>query len=376
MSDAAVRPPFLEVAAVDLFLVALPLLEPFAASHGTETTRRVILVRLTGPDGLEGWGECPTLSAPTYTGEDTDGAWRVLRVGLAHDMVWGRGSAAAPQPAGAAHPMATAAVDEAVHDLFLRRLGVSLAALLGADADAVVSRAVIGRQPTLEDVVSRVARKVDAGHPAVKLKVGPGWDRQPVDAVRSTWPDLDVAADANGAYLDLADPALRALDAAGLTYLEQPLPATEPTAVVAAVDGLDTPVALDESIAGPAELDWFLAAARRPFLVNVKPARVGGIDPAVAVHDRLLDTDSGGFVGGMLETGVGRAAALAVAALPGFARPTDLGPSSQYFADDVTEPFALQAGGRLPVPTGPGIGVRPRPDRLAEVTEAHVRIER
>ena len=63
------------------------------------------------------------------------------------------------------------------------------------------------------------------------------------------------------------------------------------------------------------------------------------------------------FCGGMLETGIGRAAALAIASLPGLVLPTDLGPSSRYLVRDLTAPFDLDAAGCLTVPDGPGLGV-------------------
>jgi o-succinylbenzoate synthase len=60
----------------------------------------------------------------------------------------------------------------------------------------------------------------------------------------------------------------------------------------------------------------------------------------------------------MLETGIGRAANVALAALPGFTLPGDTSASDRYFHRDITAPFVLQDG-HLAVPTGPGIGVDP-----------------
>jgi O-succinylbenzoate synthase len=69
----------------------------------------------------------------------------------------------------------------------------------------------------------------------------------------------------------------------------------------------------------------------------------------------------------MLETGIGRAANVALAALPNFTLPGDTSASDRYFAADITEPFVLE-GGHLRVPVGPGIGVDPDPAALAAVT--------
>ena len=108
--------------------------------------------------------------------------------------------------------------------------------------------------------------------------------------------------------------------------------------------------------------------------VTIKPARLGGLVAARAAHDRCLDSGVAAKVGGLLETGVGRAAALAVAALPGFAWPADLSASDRYWREDITEPFELDSDGSLAVPTEPGLGVTVRSDVVAAATVWRERI--
>jgi O-succinylbenzoate synthase len=160
---------------------------------------------------------------------------------------------------------------------------------------------------------------------------------------------------------------LERLEALDLAYLEQPLPADRLVGSAGWAAASRTPVALDESVAGPGAAEAALALGAGSVL-NVKPARVGGIRAAVEVVAVARAAGAGWFVGGMLETGVGRAAALAVACLPGPAFPTDLGPSARYVADDLTEPLVADASGRVVPADGPGIGVTPRPDRLDACT--------
>ena len=102
-------------------------------------------------------------------------------------------------------------------------------------------------------------------------------------------------------------------------------------------------------------------------IVNIKPGRVGGYLEARRIHDVCVAHDVPVWCGGMLETGLGRAANLALAALPGFTLPGDTSASDRYYAEDVTEPFVLEDG-HLPVPTGPGIGIEPIPEILETVT--------
>lgn len=68
-----------------------------------------------------------------------------------------------------------------------------------------------------------------------------------------------------------------------------------------------------------------------------------------------------------METGLGRAANLALAALPGFTLPGDISASGRYYHQDITQPFVMEEG-RLRVPAGPGLGVDVDEAALREVT--------
>jgi O-succinylbenzoate synthase len=355
---------------VELRRVRLPLVRPMVASHGVERDRDVVLVAAGLADGSVGWGECSTLGRPTYTSEWTEAAWSVLRDELAPAALASRASDVV------GHPMAAASVSTAVLDAGLRSSSVNLASALGVvPGRAVPSTAVTGIQPTVDDLLRCVAVDLAAGHRSVKCKIRPGWDVEPLTAVRAAWPDLPLAADANGAYGRGDLDHLVSLDRLGLLYLEQPFPADELLVSAELVRSSGTPVALDESVTSVATVDVIVALAAASVL-SIKPARLGGIDEAARVASSAASRGLGAFVGGMLETGVGRAAALAVAGLAGCDLPTDLGPSSRYFPVDVTGPFSLDADGSLAVPTGPGIGVTPDADRLEAATVDHVVLTR
>jgi len=363
------------VAAIELLRIELPLVVPFAAAHGTESTRDVVLVRALGAEGHEGWGECPTLSQPTYTAEYTDGAWEVLQRDLVPAALSGR----LGLPGG--HPMASGAVELALLDLQLRRDGVGLVDAIGARAVPVPSRAVLGGRPSIDALVRGAADRLAGGHRALKIKIAPGWDLDPLRALRDAFPEVALSADANGSYglddLDTLRSIGELLGGGDGVHLEQPVAPDDLDASARVAAALATPISLDESIGSRADAEAALAmeAGR---IINVKPARLGGIRAAVEVADLLSAVEAtrhgaSGFVGGMLETGVGRAASLAVgchAALLGSA--ADLGPSSAYFDDDLTEPFVLDAEGCLVVPAGHGLGVTPRPDRLADTVVARL----
>ena len=357
---------------VDLHRVRLPLVTPLVSAHGTETERDVALVRVELDSGEVGWGECSTLARPTYTSEYTAGAWVMLRDELAPALLAGRRSDVV------GHPMAAAAVATALADADLRRVDRSLAEQLGRTLKAapratVPTCAVVGIAPSVDDTLAAVDAAQRQGVAMVKLKLRPSpRDVTAARAVRAAWPALPLAVDLNGSaglgHLDV----LAALDDLGLAYLEQPLPAADLVGSAVVSERLATPVALDESIASMADVAT-VARLGAASIVNVKPARLGGPIEAARVLRAAADHGLGAFCGGMLETGVGRAAALAVAAQPGCAVPTDLGPSDRYFRPDLTDAVVVDGRGEVVVPRGPGIGVVPDQARLDDVTVEHVR---
>nr|MDP9020772.1 o-succinylbenzoate synthase [Actinomycetota bacterium] len=233
--------------------------------------------------------------------------------------------------------------------LRLTAAGTTLPAWLGAVRERVPCGVAVGIAGSIDDLLAELAEHVDTGYRRVKLKVRPGWDVEPVRAVRATWPGLSLGVDANGAYRrsDL-EASLAGLDRCGLCEIEQPLPEDDLVGLAEVAAALETPVCLDESITSAALLEAALAlgAADR---VNLKPARVGGVGEALRIHDLARDRGVPLWVGGMLETGVGKAVNVALAALPGVTEPGDLPASDRWFAADVTEPWEVAPDGTMAV---------------------------
>jgi O-succinylbenzoate synthase len=222
---------------------------------------------------------------------------------------------------------------------------------------------------SVPELLDAVDRYVSQGYLRIKLKIEPGWDVVPVEAVRSRFGDgLLLQVDANTAYT-LADARhLARLDAFDLLLIEQPLPEDDIRGHAQLARVVATPICLDESITSArAAADAIALGATS--VVNVKPGRVGGYLEARRVHDVCAANGVPVWCGGMLETGLGRAANVALAALPNFTLPGDTSASDRYYARDITEPFVLRDG-HVAVPTGPGLGVLPDPEALADVTTA------
>jgi o-succinylbenzoate synthase len=355
---------------VELRRVRLPLVSPFRSAHGTERVREALLVRVRAPEA-EGWGECVAMSTAGYSEEDVERAHRVIADILAPRLlgVDVRAVDVVPRLAPVAgHPMAKAALEAAVLDAELRGSlsPVSLSRHLGGVRRRVPAGVAVGLHDTVDELLRAVGAYVDQGYPRVKLKIEPGRDVPFVAAVRRAHPEVLLQVDANESYsLDDAD-LLARLDDFDLLLVEQPLPRHDLAGHVALAARLRTPICLDESIGSAADAERALAAGACA-VVNVKPGRVGGLLEAVRVHDVCAAVGAGVWCGGMLETGVGRAANLALASLPGFTLPGDLSASDRYFARDVTPPFVLEDG-HLTVPSGPGLGVEPEPSALAALT--------
>ncbi|AYY12203.1 o-succinylbenzoate synthase [Actinobacteria bacterium YIM 96077] len=355
----------------ELRRVSMPLVAPFRTSFGVETERDILVARAVTPEA-EGWGECVAMREPLYSPEYVDGAVDVIRRFLAPPLL----DAADLHPQAVAgrlepvkgHQMAKAALEMAVLDAWLRARGESFGTHLGAVHDRVPAGVSVGIMDTVEQLLDVVEGYLDEGYLRIKLKIRPGWDVAPVRAVRERFGDVLLQVDANAAYT-LADArTLARLDGFDLLLIEQPLGEDDLRQHAELASLLRTPVCLDESIiSAKAAADAIALGAAR--VINIKPGRVGGYLEARRIHDLCRAHGVSVWCGGMLETGLGRAANVALAALPGFVLPGDTSASGRYYDEDITPPFVLE-NGYVRVPDGPGLGVEPIPDVLRERTTA------
>ncbi|TAK69946.1 MAG: o-succinylbenzoate synthase [Actinomycetota bacterium] len=365
----------MRVEAVELFRVSLPFREPLRLPTATWYERDTVLLRLRCSDGVEGWGEAAAPMAPFSNHEYTDGVIDVLRSFML-PVLWSVGdtvtatSLAAATAVFPAHPRARGALQQAVLDAELRRQGQSLAAHLGVVATRGVGKATVSlpADGQVDGVLQTVARFVDAGYRSIRIAIRPGWDLVPVAAVRSAWPDLTLSVDAWGAYPPEAIDTVAALDSFGLEHVEQPFAADELTAHAALAKRMQTPVMLDESVRslGTVRSVIALGAADK---ISAKPSGVGGIGHAVEVHDLCVQAGIPFVVNDMLQSGIGRSAALVLSGLPGCTA-SEICQGSMVFASDVTvrdEP----PDGVLRIPHTVGAAVHPEPDLLMTATRWH-----
>jgi O-succinylbenzoate synthase len=361
----------MRIEAIELREIQMAYRSPFETSFGREDTKACLLVRVLA-DGLEGWGEVPAGRAPLYNEETDDTAWTILEHFLIPPLL----GQAAPSPQAFArsvahirrHHMAKAGLEAALWDLEAQRRGVPLARALGGTRERFAVGVSQGIEPTIDDLLRRVGGYLDQGYRRIKIKIKPGWDLEPVRHLRDRFGDILLQVDANSAYVLDDAPVFEALDAFGLLLIEQPLAEDDLIDHAALQARLKTPICLDESIVHEraARAALRLGACR---VINIKQARIGGLGAAVAIHDLCQEQQVPVWCGGMLETGIGRAANMALCSLPNFTLPADLSASDRYFAEDLIEPpVRLNADGTITVPTGIGLGVHVVMDRVERHT--------
>lgn len=361
---------------INLYPILLPYVEPLKTSFGVDPYKAAVLVELITADGLTGWGEASVEAEPGYSAETVGTALHMLEYFLVPKLIGQTLHDATQVPAllrsvrGNHH--AKAGLEAAVWDALAQANGMRLtdyfAAHLGQESQGRATVGVsIGIQPTVEDTLAIIRKRLGQGYQRIKLKIAPGWDVELARGVRNALPGITLMLDANSAYT-LADvDHLKQLDAYDLLMIEQPLGHDDIYEHSKLQPQLDTAICLDESIktANDLRLALEIGACR---ILNLKPGRVGGFTESLELYRICQEQNLPLWIGGMLETGVGRAANLAFAALPGVTLPSDISATDRYYDPDLTEPaFVLNsADSTLTVPDGIGLGVVMQRERLEE----------
>jgi o-succinylbenzoate synthase len=351
--------------------IHLKLLSPFQTSFGTSDLRRILLVE-TDVDGISSWGESTAGENPFYCYETVETAWLIVR-----DYLWplvkGReiGSASEVWDLLApvrGHNMAKAGLEIAVWDAEAKLKSMPLWKLLGGTRAEIPCGVSIGIQPTTAGLIAKVEEALAAGYQRIKIKIKPGYDLEPVRALRERFPQIRLMVDANSAYRLEDAPLLKALDDYYLIMIEQPLGWDDIYSHAEIQRQIQTPICLDECIhdVENARAAIELAACK---IINIKLGRVGGHTSARRIHDLCQSRSIPVWCGGMLESGIGRAHNLAMSTLANFSLPGDVSASRRYWAEDVVSPeIEVTPQGTIRVPTAAGIGFEPRRDRIEKLT--------
>jgi O-succinylbenzoate synthase len=355
---------------IDLKVVRLPLVRVFETSSSRKDQITHILVRIE-VGGVVGWGECASPTDPYYCPETVETCWHMLKDFLAPAVI-GREWASIEELVAnyrlvKGNAFARAGLEMACWDALAKHQQEPLSHLLGGTRREIISGVSLSIERDTGRLIGMIEQYLGEGYRRIKLKIGPGHDVEVVRRVRERFPEVALQVDANSAYTldDIA--VLKRLDEFHLLLIEQPLAHDDIIDHARLQAALKTPVCLDESIhsADDARKALDLDACR---VINIKVSRLGGLREARRVHDLCRARGVPVWCGGMHEFGIGRAANVAIASLPGFTLPGDVSGSDKYYREDLVEPPILAAEGAIPVPRAPGIGVEPVEERITRQT--------
>lgn len=344
---------------------------PFTTSFGSVQEKRFLIVEVYDEQGNCGYGEGEAFEAPWYTEETTATCWHMIEDFLAplllnREISHPRDIRQFFKPIRR-NNMAKSAVECAVWDAYAKRIKQPLWQVLGGTRSAIKVGVSIGLQPTTQLLYEKIDRALAQGYGRVKVKIKPGKDVQLLETIRARYPYVPLMADANSAYT-LDDMALlQQLDQFHLMMIEQPLAADDILNHATLQRALKTPICLDESINS---YDDALTAIELGScgVINVKQARVGGLEEARRIHDLCVERGIDIWCGGMLEAGIGRAHAVALTSLAGFTMPGDTAGSEHYWHEDIITPTVNVESGYVHMQSAPGIGYDVDRDVLEKYT--------
>jgi O-succinylbenzoate synthase len=361
----------MQIDAIVMRELNLPLVRPFQTSFGVTKDRRVVLAEIHS-DGLVGWGECTAGEHPHFSEESVDSCWNVIVDELGPTL-----AAAEPENGGECprilnqvrgNRMAKATLENAIWDLEAQMAEVPLGRLLGGTRKVIPCGVSIGIQPSIAETVEVVGREVAAGYQRIKLKCKPGWDVEVFEAVRAKYPEITLSCDANSAYRLRDADHLVSFEEFNLLMIEQPLWYDDFYFHSMLQKRLNTAICLDESIRNRRDA---LAAIEMEScrIINIKLGRVGGFSEAIAVHNAAMERGAPVWCGGMLESGIGRVHNIALSSLPNFSLPGDVSASKRYWAEDIIEPeVTVSNEGEIRISEEPGRGYAVRTDLVERLT--------
>ncbi len=353
------------VSSVVLHRVRVPFVEPFRISNGVVAEKDAILIEVTTDEGIVGWGEASPMSGSFYSADTPDSSWTVLKNEIVPALFSLRVDEKFP-----GDNFARAGIEGAVWDVHAHTRQMPLCDLFGIDRRPVPSGVAIGIFDTIDELLERVRRYVSDGYQRVKIKIQPGWDIEPVTAVRTNFPQLPLMVDANAAYTLDDSQIFRELDRFQLMMIEQPLAAGAIAEAGELQANLKTPLCADESADSLAALDQ-LITQRAARIINIKVQRVGGLSEALSMLQAARAADLQCWVGTMPELGIASAQALHLAMHADFSFPTDIEASARWYTDDVIQPLiVIDEGGFIDVPRGPGSGFTVDREKVQRYTVA------
>lgn len=361
----------MQIEAITLRELHMPLVHFFETSFGRTTERRVMLVELH-LDGLTAWGECVAGEHPYYSEEAIETAWYVIEAELAPALVGQHIDSGNEVPTllrrVRGHRMAKAALENAIWEAEAQIKKVPLWKLLGGVRTEIPCGVSLGIQDSPEQLIDKISCELGAGYQRIKVKCKPGWDIQIFERIRERWPDILLSCDANSAYTLADTEHLKHFDRFNLLMIEQPLWSDDIYFHSKLQKQLKTRICLDEAIRSARDARTAIELGSCG-IVNIKVGRVGGFSEALAVHDVAQQNNIPVWCGGMLESGIGRSHNVALSTLPNFSLPGDVSASNRYWGEDIIDPeVTVSKNGTIAIGTEPGRGYEVKTQLIDRLT--------
>ena len=345
----------------------IPLISPFTTSFGTDVNKDVYVFTLEH-NGITAYSESVTDENPFYGSEDNYTVIHIVQKYLAQivkDL---------PEPQEfnkktmfiKGNNMAKASMEMLLYDYHAKVKEKPLVEYIGKSR----GYANVGISLGMDDInvtLKKIQDALNRGYKRIKVKIMKGKETQILGAVRDQFPDIILSADANSDYTEKDFGLIKKIDRYDLIYLEQPLYHDDIIYHSRLAKEISTPLCLDESITSPekAQKAFEMEACS---VINIKEGRLGGIGNSIKVMDIVKNFKGHVWIGGMLETGIGRSFNVSMASLSDIDYPGDTSPNDKYFTHDIVKnPFTMENGTIKPN-MGYGIGVEISEEYLKKYT--------
>lgn len=357
---------------IEIYHIAKPMLRSYKTAFGIIQKAEAVFVKIYSDDKY-GWGESSPFGQPYFSSECVEGAFLVLKKFLC-PLLLGKTITTGQELQQYLKPVkgnyfAKAALDIAWWDLHARSLDLPLWQIIGGVKRPIKVGVAFGIMATVDQLLDSISGALDMGFGRVKLKFSPEWAVDVIKKVRNKFPDTVFHIDCNSAFtLDDFD-IFRELDNYNLAMIEQPLQHDDLLDHAELQSRINTPICLDESIVSPDKARKAVNLGVFKW-VNIKPGRVGGLTNALEINRICHNGGIQCWVGGMLESSLGRHLCACLASLDNMqGYPSDITASSRYFNQDLCEhPFELVGPSTAALSELHGIGTEPDQQLLDSFT--------
>ncbi len=341
---------------------------PFTTSFGTTSDKDVFVFELNH-NGITAYSESVTSENPFYGPEDNITAFHIIKDYLV-DLI-----KEVPTPEQFAEKskfvkgnnMAKAAIEMLLYDYNSKLAKKPLYKFISDKSRGYANVGVSLGIDKMDVTLRKIQESIDKGYKRIKVKIKKGAEIDILKSVRDQFPEVTLSADANSDYSVNDFELLKRIDRFDLVYLEQPLYHDDIVFHSKLSKLLSTPICLDESIVSPeiAENAFDIGACQ---VINIKPGRVGGLYNSIQIAKITQRNKGHVWIGGMLETGIGRAFNVAMASSELIDYPGDTSPNEKYFDEDIVDKVFIMNNGTIKPFDSFGIGVKLNETTLRKYT--------